>query len=253
VKTVYRAGGVLCLLLSALLIYLSLPKKAPEKPKIVKEATAAVSERAEITPAEEEGYVCPVAFDELEQLNEDIYAWLFIPGTDINHPILQSLRGDNDYYLDHTVDHLEDENGCLFTEYLYSDKEFNVPVTVVYGHRRRSGDMFGQLQELYAVKGSLEQYPEIIVFTPEKELHYQVFGETEFSDMHIPNHYKRFHDETLLPVFLEELKRYHTMTKQFDESVVITENDRILILSTCLIQNDNQRFLVLAKLIDEIN
>ena len=253
-RKLYFAGGILCLLLSALLIYLSLPKKAPEKPELVKEATAAVAERAAQAPQETaQGYVSPIDFAALEEMNEDIYAWLYIPGTEINHPILQSVRGDNDYYLDHTVDHLEDENGCLFTEYLYNSKDFDVPVTVIYGHRRRTGDMFGQLQELYAVTGSLERYGEIIVYTPDKELHYQVFGESEFSNMHIPNHYKRFHDTAMLPVFLDELKSYHTMTKQFDPSVEITQDDRILILSTCLTQNEVQRFLVLAKLVDEIS
>lgn len=250
-RKLYFAGGILCLLLSALLIYLSLPKAAPEKPALVKEATAAVAEYA--AQGVQEGYVSPIDFAALEEMNEDIYAWLYVPGTAINHPILQSVRGDNDYYLNHTVDRLEDENGCLFTEYLYNNKEFNVPVTVIYGHRRRSGDMFGQLQELYAVTGSLERYPEIIVYTPDKELHYQVFGESEFSNMHIPNHYKRFQDPALLPAFLDELKRYHTMTKQFDESVEITQDDKILILSTCLTQNEEQRFLVLAKLIEEVS
>ena len=71
--------------------------------------------------------------------------------------------------------------------------------------------------------------------------------------MHIPNHFKRFHNKADILTFLEELKRYHTMTKQFDESVSVTEDDKILILSTCLAQNDDQRFLVLAKLIEEIS
>lgn len=253
-RKLYIAGGVICLLMSVLFIYLSLPKRAPEKPALVKEASEAVIERsAHENPATDQSYVSPIDFNALKTMNEDIYAWLYVPGTIINHPILQSQRGDNDYYLNHTVDRLEDENGCLFTEYLYSDKTFDIPVTVIYGHRRRSGDMFGQLQELYSVTGSLEKYPEIIVYTPDKELHYQVFGESEFSNMHIPNHYKRFHDTSLVPAFVDELKSYHTMTRQFDASVEITEQDHLLILSTCLLQNENQRFLVLAKLVDEIN
>lgn len=252
-RKVYLGGGIVCLLLSALLVFLSLPKKAPEKPQLVKEATAAVAERGVDLPTEDEGYVSPVDFEALSRMNEDIYAWLYIPGTEINHPILQSQHGDNDYYLTHTVDRLEDENGCLFTEYVYSDKEFEIPVTVVYGHRRRSGDMFGQLQQIYSVTGSLEAYPEIIVYTPEKELRYQVFAESEFSDMHIPNHYKRFLDTSHLPEFLDELRHYHTMTHQFNDAVTVGQDDRILILSTCLVQNENQRFLVLAKLIEEIN
>ena len=253
-RKLYTAGGIVCLLLSALFLFLSLPKRAPEKPEVVKEASAAVAERGTSGLEQgSDGYESPIDFTALKQMNEDIYAWLYVPGTNINHPVLQSQRGDNDYYLNHTVDRLEDENGCLFTEYLYSDKEFKIPVTVIYGHRRRSGDMFGQLQQLYSVTGSLEQYPDIYIYTPDKELHYQVFGESEFSNMHIPNHYRRFHDRSLLPVFVDELMSYHTMTKQFDPSVTITEEDRLLILSTCLQQNENQRFLVLAKLVEETN
>ena len=254
-KKLYTAAGILCLLLSVILAYKSLTApKAPEKPALVLKTTQTV---AALTPeppeSNREEYKSPIDFEALRALNEDIYAWLYIPGTEINHPVLQSVRGDNDYYLTHTVDRQEDENGCLFTEYLYSDKTFDVPVTVIYGHRRRSGDMFGQLQELYAVSGSLSEYGEIIVYTPDKELHYQVFGESEFSDMHIPYHYRRFQDRSAILSFVEELKAYHTMTRQFDSSVEITENDRLLVLSTCLAANDDQRFLVLAKLIEEIS
>ena len=42
------------------------------------------------------------------------------------------------------------------------------------------------------------------------------------------------------------------MTRQFNESVEIGEDDKLLILSTCLARSDDQRFLVLAKLIEEI-
>lgn len=248
-RKLYFALGALCLILSLVLLYFGLPKKGPEKPIQVKEAASAVASYSADEVAEEPED--PVDFEALKAINEDIYAWLYIPGTDINHPVLQSQKGDNDYYLTHTVDHQEDENGCLFTEYLYSDKTFDIPVTVIYGHRRRSGDMFGQLEELYAVSGSLEKYPEIVVYTPEKELHYKVFGESEFSDMHIPYHYWRFADREDILNFVNEVKRYHTMTKQFDSSVELTTEDRLLVLSTCLVNNDDQRFLVIAKLVSE--
>ena len=42
-------------------------------------------------------------------------------------------------------------------------------------------------------------------------------------------------------------------TLSFDAAAEITENDRLLVLSTCLTANDDKRFLVLAKLIEEIS
>ncbi len=253
-RKLYFSAGVICLLLSLLLVLRSLPQRAPEKPALVRETTQTVATlAAQPAPEPSEPYVSPIDFKALAELNEDIYAWLYIPTTGINHPILQSVVGTDEFYLTHTVDKQQDENGCLFTEQLYNDRAFLDPVTVIYGHRRRSGDMFGQLQKLYEAEGSLEQYPDVIVYTPDKELHYQVFGETEFSDMHILNHYRRFLEPERLTLFLDELRSYHTMSRQFAEDVPITSEDRVLVLSTCLAHNDTQRFLVLAKLVAEIS
>ena len=250
-KKLYFTLGTLCLMLCLLLIYFGLPKPAPEKPVPVKEAASAVVEYV----SEPENVISqiPVDFEALTAINEDIYAWLYIPGTDINHPVLQSQRGDNDYYLTHTVDHQEDENGCLFTEYLYSDKLFDIPVTVIYGHRRRSGDMFGQLENIYAQPNSLDEFEEILIYTPEKMLRYQVIAESEFSDMHIPNHYRRFSDPDDILHFMEEVRQYHTLTKQLREPLDVNTQDRLLVLSTCLVREESQRFLVIAKLVEETN
>ena len=254
-RKLYFGLGTLCLLFSLILLYIGIPGQAPEKPIQVKEAASAAVEYAAaehaVEPEKEVPLRNPIDFAALQEVNEDIYAWLYIPGTEINHPILQSQNGDNDYYLTHTVDHLEDDNGCLFTEYYFSDKDFEIPVTVVYGHRRRSGDMFGQLEELYALPGSLKQLSEIIIYTPEKELHYQAIAESEFSNMHIPDHYDRFRNPEDMFSFMDEIKLYHTMTKQIDETVSLSTEDKLLVLSTCLVRNDDQRFLVIAKLVKE--
>ncbi len=50
------------------------------------------------TVSETEAYVSPIDFDSLKAVNEDIYAWLEIPGTDISYPILQHPTED-EYYL----------------------------------------------------------------------------------------------------------------------------------------------------------
>ena len=36
----------------------------------------------------------PIDFDELKAVNKDIYAWITIPDTNIDYPILQSLDED---------------------------------------------------------------------------------------------------------------------------------------------------------------
>lgn len=253
----YFAAGVACLVLCALCIVKCFPAARPVNPALVREAKTTVAEQS-VSLLHGEESTGPVKnsdlidFVALKEMNEDIYAWLFIPGTDINHPILQSVRGDNDFYLTHGVDRQEDENGCLFTEYLYNDTDFADPVTLIYGHRMRNGQMFGQLEKLYASWESLRNLDEIIVYTPISELHYQVFAASPFTNQHILNHYRRFFDRSDIAVFLDSVAHVHSFARLYDDSVEVTEDDRLLVLSTCLTQDEDQRFLVLAKLILEI-
>ena len=53
--------------------------------------------------AKKDPVVIPIDFASLQARNPDVYAWITVPGTNIDYPILQS-DGDNSYYLDHTMD-----------------------------------------------------------------------------------------------------------------------------------------------------
>ena len=55
------------------------------------------------TVTEEQSEVIPVKFEELQTVNPDVYAWITVPGTDIDYPILQHAS-DNSYYLMHNID-----------------------------------------------------------------------------------------------------------------------------------------------------
>lgn len=252
-KKLYLILGIVCLVLAIVCIVLFIPRSSGITSALVRESTLAVEKRGESTQKSGSGYVSPVDFAALQEMNPDIYAWLYIPGAGINHPILQSTSGSDNYYLTHNVELQDDENGCLFTQRYYSDKEFEIPVTVIYGHRRRSGEMFGTLEKQFSAKDGIYKYNTIIIYTPDKELHYQVFAQSQFSDAHIIFHYNYFKSEENLTQFLSDLKKYHTFTRQFDDSVEVSSDDRLLVLSTCLVNDENQRFLVLAKLIEEIN
>ena len=56
-----------------------------------------------------------VDFDQLRQQNEDVTAWLYLPDSVINYPVLQ--HGDNDYYLTRQIDGSYNKNGSIFKDY----------------------------------------------------------------------------------------------------------------------------------------
>ena len=69
----------------------------------------------------------PIDFQTLQNMNPDIYAWIKVPGTVIDYPIVQSGT-DNSYYLNHSVEHDENKAGAIFTED-YNTKTFEDPNT----------------------------------------------------------------------------------------------------------------------------
>ena len=137
-------------------------------------ASAEVSERGAETESEEappeEG---AIDFEYLKTLNEDIYAWITVPGTIIDYPILQHPTDDS-YYLHHNLDGSYGYPGCIYTESL-NTKDFEDPNTVIYGHNMKAGTMFAELHK-FEDGEFFSANDEVVIYLPEKALHYQIFA-----------------------------------------------------------------------------
>ena len=80
--------------------------------------------------------------DAQRDMNPDIAAWLRLPNTEIDYPVVRGA--DNTFYLDHDVMKKKAASGSLFIDSGNSGgfTDFN---TVIYGHNMNNGSMFGQL------------------------------------------------------------------------------------------------------------
>ena len=87
----------------------------------------------------------PIDFKELTAKYPDAYAWIRIPGTNVDYPIVQR-EGDNGYYLNHTIDGRKRIEGAIFTED-YNEKDFMDSNTLIYGHNMLNGSMFRTLHK----------------------------------------------------------------------------------------------------------
>lgn len=191
-------------------------------------------------------YESPVDFDVLWQTNPDIYAWLEIPNTDISYPLLQS-SSDDTYYLDRGADGEYDYDGSLFTESTYNNRDFTDPLTVVYGHNKRDGKMFSNLQLYYSSQEDMAEREQIIIYLPDRELHFSVFAAVPFDNRHILYNYD-FTDERTFRLFFREVLSVHAMEAVYAEDALVLPEEQTLILSTCLEGNRAKRFLLCAKL-----
>lgn len=137
------AAAILCLVVGGVKLVRE-QKAGEEYEELREEAKTEEPETVEAEPEEEkEPLDIPVDFEALQAENPDIYAWITIPGTNVDYPILQR-EGDNGYYLNHSVDGAGSIAGAIFTED-YNSKDFTDPNTIIYGHNMKNGSMFRTL------------------------------------------------------------------------------------------------------------
>ena len=192
-------------------------------------------------------YVSPIDFDSLKETNPDIYAWIEIPDTKINYPIVQSAEDDT-YYLNHTIDGKSGYPGSIYTESLNA-KDFSDYNTVIYGHNMKDGSMFQGLHA-YEDPQYLTEHPYVYIYTPEKKLTYRIFAAVVYGNEHILNSYD-FTDAYQRQLYLNSIQGSRDMKDSRDESVQVDTDSHILTLSTCIGGRPENRYIVEAVLMDE--
>ncbi|MDO4304913.1 MAG: class B sortase [Bacillota bacterium] len=114
----------------------------------------------------------------LQEENPDVFAWLYIPGTDIDFPVLQSEEAD-DYYENHDAFGKISEEGALYTELanLKNMCDFN---TVIHGKCSENGES-GLFAELYrfADPDFFEEHENVYLYIDGNLLTYEVFAAYE--------------------------------------------------------------------------
>ena len=187
---------------------------------------------------QEEGpeYVSPIDFEELQKLNADIYAWIEIPGTAINYPVVQS-PDDDGYYLNHTIEGQEGYPGAIYTE-RQNAKDFSDYNTVIYGHNMKDGSMFMGLHA-YEDPQYLKEYNEVIIYTPNHQYTYRIFAAVIYNNRHILNSYD-FGNEEQRQLYLDSIYASRTMQSSIDDSAEVDTQSKLLTLSTCIGGQPNQ-------------
>ena len=196
-----------------------------------------------------EPYESPVDFTSLKNRNPDIYAWLDIPGSEISLPVLRR-EGDSDYYIDRDIDGRYSARGSLFTQSFWNGSDFSDECTVIYGHAALSGAMFGTLQQFYSDPDNFKDHNELIIYMPNREIHYKVFAAVPYDDRHLLASFT-FSFVGNYKLFINSVYSVKAIGANVDEECEFNYTDRILILSTCLRGNSNKRYLVCALEVTE--
>jgi sortase B len=185
-------------------------------------------------------------FNELAKTNKDIYAWITVPGTEIDYPVLQH-PSDDSYYLEHNIDGSSGLPGCIYSE-LLNGTSFNDRNTVLYGHNMKNGTMFATLHR-YADSTFFNENKYIFIYTRDgRTLVYRIFAAHTYSDTHLLKGIDITSDDKFQD-YLDSIYESRAMGDNLAEDVTVTYEDRIITLSTCT-GDDSKRFLVQGVLVN---
>lgn len=183
-------------------------------------------------------------FKELYLLNNDIVGWIFIPDTQIDYPVMQTPDSP-DYYLKRNFDKASSARGCIYVREQCDVFAPSDNVTI-YGHRMKSGAMFGQLDKYFQY--DFYDSHRYIYFDTLKELHtYEilaVFLTTASQGEGFAYH--MFVDAQSEEEFTDYVNTCKRLSF-YDTGVEAAYGDSLITLSTCEYSQPNGRLVVVAK------
>lgn len=182
-----------------------------------------------------------------ENTNKDIYAWIYIPDSMIDYPVLQHDT-DNTYYLNYNLDGSRGYPGCIYSEN-YNARDFSDPNTVLYGHNMKKGTMFAGLHK-FEDSEYFEEHPYVYIYTPEKLLVYEIFAAYEHSNEHLLLNYD-LSSEVIFQKYLDDIMDIRTMSSNIRKDMSLSSDNHILTLSTCIADKPDNRYLVQGVLLNE--
>lgn len=183
-----------------------------------------------------------IDFNNLQIENNDVIGWIRITGTNVDYPIVQT--NNNTYYLSHSFDKSWNNAGWIFLDYRNDINELDIN-TIIYGHGRFDGTMFGSLKNTlkkewlnnkdnHVVKISSLSYNYIFeIFSIYK---IKTTNDYLYNNFQTHDHYNQF----LKKILNRSLYNF---------KIKPTTKDKIITLSTCY--NNTEKFVIHAKLIKQ--
>lgn len=182
-----------------------------------------------------------IDWNALRKTNPDVIAWIRLEDSNIDYPIVQG--SDNDYYLHTRFDGTAAGSGTLFADYR-SESPFGQFNTVVYGHHMKDGSMFGNLKKFKDIEYA-ERHRSFSIFTPNGsyELELVAFLNCPYDSL--------IYDVNVSGQDRSKYIKWIEKNAEYTTDVIVDENDRLVVLSTCAYEYEGARYVVVGKITDK--
>lgn len=183
-----------------------------------------------------------VDFINLLAENSEVVGWVNVPETNINYPFVQ--HSNNSYYLNHSFDKRWNDAGWIFLDYRNDINELDTN-TIIYGHGRLDGTMFGGLKDTLTEDWLANKDNHVVkISTVSNNYLFEVFSiyKIKTTNDYLYNNFKTT-DEYANFLTKMQSRSYEDFT------VEVTTKDKIITLSTCY--NNSEKLVLHAKLIKQ--
>lgn len=178
---------------------------------------------------------------ELQAVNPDVTAWLTVPGTGIDFPIVQGE--DNVYYLTHNLEGERSTLGVPFLDVRCS-RDFSDFNSVLYGHHISGGRMFSDLDK-FREAAFFTEHGECTLITEKK-----IYTVRLIACLITPSdsfvYHTVFLSEQEKRIFLRDISEKALWKRDFEAEALLDK--QMLTLSTCAYEYDGARTAVIGFL-----
>lgn len=177
---------------------------------------------------------------DLKKLNPDVKAWIQVPKTNIDYPVVQGQ--DDMEYINKNVYGKFELSGAIFLSCLNKD-DFSDPYNLVYGHNMKNGGMFADVAD-FTNKEYFEthQKGKLYLTDATRKIRFFACMKVTAADAKIyhPDGYRKENLKDLLDYIQANAVQYR--------DVNVADENSLIALSTCSEAETNGRVVLIGKL-----
>lgn len=188
-----------------------------------------------------------VDWDALRDINPDVVAWVYVPGTVINYPVAHK-DGDSEYYLHHNFSLGEGRFGAEYGSIMLSGEnngDFSDEVNILYGHHMRNGSMFAPFAE-FRESDVFNKHRTIYLLTPDGNYRLQTFAVEHVPMTHASIATPNYATDAEFAEFKQWLIENSVVTADPDTSDTVDDATKLFGFCTCDGADNTWRYITFA-------
>lgn len=189
-----------------------------------------------------------IDWDYLRSINPDVVAWIYVPGTPIDYPVVHT--DDNETYL--SLNFSRDPSMGVYPGTIFLDEsnhgDFTDRNNVMYGHHMNDGSMFACLSRQLSDESEFNANRAVYVFTPEVNYRCESFslvlttGQDSLAQT-------SFRDAAEFASFLQEIEARSVVQPDGGMPGAMGVS-KMFMLSTCDYTQSNGRAVLFARVVE---